>query len=167
MKVSAVTWGKFNPEENKALFPGAEINEIFTVEADDILITRANTAELVGAVVLVERDHPNLLLSDKTLRLVFIQNTIVRPYMIFALRSAWVRSYFGTARNRDQQFDSAICLKIDAWAPIVLPPLAEQRRIVAKVDQLMRQCDALAAGLARAEGQRRALTAAALHGAFG
>ena len=47
-----------------------------------------------------------------------------------------------------------------------LPPLAEQRRIVAKVDQLMRQCDALEAGLARAEGQRRALTAAALHAAF-
>ena len=50
---------------------------------------------------------------------------------------------------------------------IGLPPVAEHRRIVAKVDQLMRQCDALAAGLARAEGQRRALTAAALHGAFG
>ena len=50
---------------------------------------------------------------------------------------------------------------------VAVPPLAEQRRIVAKVDQLMRQCDALAAVLARAEGQRRALTAAALHGAFG
>ena len=48
-----------------------------------------------------------------------------------------------------------------------LPPLPEQRRIVAKVDQLMRQCDGLEAGLARAEGQRRAVTAAALHGAFG
>ena len=50
---------------------------------------------------------------------------------------------------------------------IGLPPVAEQRRIVAKVDELMRQCDASAAGLAWAEGQRRALTAAALHGAFG
>ncbi len=48
-----------------------------------------------------------------------------------------------------------------------LPPLAEQRRIVAKVDQLMRQCDALEAGLARAEGARRALAAAVLGGAAG
>ena len=45
-----------------------------------------------------------------------------------------------------------------------LPPLAEQRRIVAKVDQLMRQCDALEAGLVRAEGQRRAFTAAVVGG---
>ncbi|MFZ1471970.1 MAG: restriction endonuclease subunit S [Anaerolineae bacterium] len=48
---------------------------------------------------------------------------------------------------------------------IPLPPLAEQHRIVARVDQLMRLCDALEAGLARAEGARRALTAAVLGGA--
>ena len=50
-------------------------------------------------------------------------------------------------------------------APFPLPPLAEQRRIVAKVDQLMRLCDALEAGLARAQEARRALAAAVLGGA--
>ena len=167
LKVSAVTWGKFNPEENKALFPGTEINEVFTVKADDILITRANTAELVGAVVLVERDHPNLLLSDKTLRLVFIQNTILPALHDLCVAFRLGSQLFCTERKRDQQFDAQSVSGQDAWAPIALPPLAEQHRIVAKVDQLMRQCDTLEAGLARAEGQRRALTAAALHGAFG
>lgn len=42
--------------------------------------------------------------------------------------------------------------------------IAEQHRIVAKVDQLMRLCNALEAGLARAEGQRRAVTAAVMGG---
>jgi type I restriction enzyme S subunit len=43
-----------------------------------------------------------------------------------------------------------------------LPPLSEQRRIVAKVDQLMRLCDELEVGLAQAESQRRKLVAAVL-----
>jgi type I restriction enzyme S subunit len=43
-----------------------------------------------------------------------------------------------------------------------LPPLVEQQRIVAKVDQLMRLCDALEAGLAQAESQRRKVVAAVL-----
>ena len=46
--------------------------------------------------------------------------------------------------------------------PVAVPPLAEQQRIVAKVDQLMRLCDELKAGLARAETQRRSLTVAVL-----
>ncbi len=46
--------------------------------------------------------------------------------------------------------------------PIAVPPLAEQQRIVAKVDQLMRLCDELEAGLAQTESQRQKLAAAVL-----
>lgn len=44
--------------------------------------------------------------------------------------------------------------------PIALPPLAEQRRIVAKVDKLMALCDSLKADLAesRARQARLAIT---------
>ncbi|HEX9801639.1 MAG TPA: restriction endonuclease subunit S, partial [Gammaproteobacteria bacterium] len=44
-----------------------------------------------------------------------------------------------------------------------LPPLAEQRRIVAKVDELMALCDRLAASLAEGDATRRRLLEAVLH----
>ena len=46
---------------------------------------------------------------------------------------------------------------------IPLPPLAEQRRIVAKVDELMALCDRLATSLATGEDTRHHLLDALLH----
>ena len=49
-----------------------------------------------------------------------------------------------------------------AHSPFPLPPLAEQRRIVAKVDELMVQCDRLEVAQAERETMRTRLTAASL-----
>src|SRR5262245_11827570 len=70
LKVSAVSWSKFRAEEAKALNGDYTPAESHRVKQRDLLISRANTRELVGAVVLVERDYPFRLLSDKTLRLI-------------------------------------------------------------------------------------------------
>ncbi|TCT04527.1 type I restriction enzyme S subunit [Tepidamorphus gemmatus] len=49
-----------------------------------------------------------------------------------------------------------------AYSPFPLPPLAEQRRIVAKVDELMALCDRLETSLATADDTRRRLLEALL-----
>ena len=51
-------------------------------------------------------------------------------------------------------------------APFPLPPLAEQRRIVAKVDELMTLCDHLKADIAVADGTRTRLLDSLLHDAL-
>ena len=74
LKVSAVTWFDFQPDEAKALKGEYEPDVNHRVRKGDLLISRANTKEFVGAVVLVERDYQFRLLSDKTLRLVVDEN---------------------------------------------------------------------------------------------
>ena len=68
IKVSAMTWGDFKPQENKAV-PADRIDPRFEIREGDLLVSRANTAEYVGASVLVGPVRPKLLLSDKSLRI--------------------------------------------------------------------------------------------------
>jgi type I restriction enzyme S subunit len=68
IKVSAMTWGKFDPAENKAV-PGDRVDPRFEIREGDLLVSRANTDAYVGASVLVGRVRSKLLLSDKSLRL--------------------------------------------------------------------------------------------------
>ncbi|WP_081283817.1 restriction endonuclease subunit S [Mycobacterium intracellulare] len=68
IKVSAMTWGEFKPNENKAV-SGDRVEPRFEIREGDLLVSRANTADYVGASVLVGPVRPKLLLSDKSLRL--------------------------------------------------------------------------------------------------
>ena len=68
IKVSAMTWGEFREEENKAI-PDRLVNPRFEIKPGDLLVSRANTSAYVGAPVLVRKTRPRLLLSDKSLRL--------------------------------------------------------------------------------------------------
>lgn len=67
IKVSAMTWGQFDPTENKAV-PADRVDQRFEIREGDLLVSRANTDEYVGASVLVGPVRSKLVLSDKSLR---------------------------------------------------------------------------------------------------
>jgi len=69
LKVSSVRTTGLQEDENKVIVDRAHIRPQFEVKHGDLLITRANTYELVGMSCLVQSPRPRLLLCDKTLRL--------------------------------------------------------------------------------------------------
>lgn len=71
LKVSAVGRNIFVPAENKRLLDPADFRSGDSVHEGDILLTRANAVvDNVARPCKVDREFPNLMLSDKTLRLV-------------------------------------------------------------------------------------------------
>jgi len=71
LKVSAVSWGIFRPEENKALPPGVSARPDSEVQVGDFLLSRANTEDLVARSVIVDQTPPRLMMSDKIVRFTF------------------------------------------------------------------------------------------------
>lgn len=150
LKVSAVTWGKFDPTENKALPANLEPRPDFEVKAGDFLISRANTAELVArAVVVPDNAPPRLMMSDKIIRFVF-SSEISREYLSLVNASEHSREYYARVAGGTSGSMKNVSREQIRNLVIALPPLAEQHRIVSKVDELMALCDVLKARLAEA-----------------
>lgn len=93
LKVSAVGGRKFLPDENKRLHSMRQFREDRAVRAGDLLITRANAqVENVARACIVQADYPNLMLSDKSLRLVPREGLPVRV-ILAVLRASVYRTY--------------------------------------------------------------------------
>jgi type I restriction enzyme S subunit len=147
LKVSAVSWGGFDPEANKALPSGMEARPECEVRPGDFLLSRANTEELVARSVVVEQTPPGLMMSDKIVRFTF-PDEIEKAFVNLANLSDPSREYYMRNASGTSSSMKNIGREVMCNLPIALPPLAEQRRIVAKVEQLMALVDALETQLA-------------------
>lgn len=144
LKVSAVSWLAFQPEENKTLPMGVEPRIEFAAHAGDFLMSRANTAELVGRSVIVPTEPKRLLLSDKLVRCTFSKH-IEQQYVNLYNRTPTARAHYLTHASGTSESMKNISREVILSMPVPLPPLAEQKRIVARVDQLMALIDQLEA----------------------
>jgi type I restriction enzyme S subunit len=166
LKVSAVSWDEFLPEENKQLLPGAAPPASAQVHAGNFLISRANTSELVAKCVVVAQEPKNLILSDKIVRLQISEGCSKKFLSMINNHAAYARSYYAEEASGTSFSMKNVSRNVIYNLPLPLPPLAEQYRIVAKVDELLTVCDRLESQLTTAQAENSDLLEAVLYHAL-
>ena len=88
LKLSSVTYKRFAPEENKVLPVETTIKKELIPTAGDVLFTRKNTLELVGAAAYVFDSTKKLLLPDTIFRLVYKSDDLRGIYLWYLLNDS-------------------------------------------------------------------------------
>ncbi|MBI2882369.1 MAG: restriction endonuclease subunit S [Candidatus Methylomirabilis oxyfera] len=130
-----------------------------SIRAGDILFNNTNSQELVGKTSLVDRDY-DYGFSNHITR-IRLKDGIFPGFVVFYLTLLRNSGYFARLCTRwiNQAAVNTDTLKEQT---IPLPPLAEQKRIVAKVEELMALCDRLEAQQQERQTRHSALARASL-----
>ena len=162
LKVSALTWGTYDENESKTCKDDGRIEEKYVVRDGDFLFSRANTIELVGACVIVGKTTKKLMLSDKTLRFK-IDKRVLPEWLQICLRSKFGRDEIERLATGNQESMRNIGQERIRQIRMPLPPLSEQKRIVAEVDRHLSSVRAIQieieTNIHRAEALRQATLA--------
>ncbi|MBF6148041.1 restriction endonuclease subunit S [Nocardia nova] len=169
LKVSCLRPGIFNPEENKRLPDDVEPDKGSEVREGDLLITRANTPQLVGSTAVVGAVRSRLLLSDKIFRVRLIARMSPR-YVAEVAAGTRVRALCAATSNGASQSMANIRFEeVKAW-PIPVVGLDEQQRFVEEMSQgrelLTQVHNAVERQICLLNERRQALITAAVTGQF-
>jgi type I restriction enzyme S subunit len=163
--LTATTSGYFDGSRFKHVEANIPPDSDLWLQEGDLLFQRGNTREYVGMAAYYQGSSQRFLYPDLMIKVRILKGLCLR-YLHLASISPQARAYFSEKAAGGQETMPKINHAILLNTPIPLPPLAEQHRIVAKVDELMALCDRLEASLAETEADSRHLLEAVLHEAL-
>lgn len=162
IRTTNVRDGKLNAIDQRYVSP--ETYEVWSARAKpepgDILITREAP---MGEVCLIPADT-TICLGQRMMLARLVPDTISSRFMLYSLMDPDLMD-----RVQDKPIGMTVQhLRVGGVETLIipLPPLAEQHRIVAKVDELMALCDGLEASITTGEHTRSRLLEAVLHNAL-
>ncbi len=149
LTLSATTRGSFNDQCFKFVDIDADTASKYFIKNGDLLIQRANSIDYVGVSAIYNGADDQFIFPDLIMRLK-ISDCLDGSFIHSYLSSLTGRAYFRTHATGTQGNMPKINQSTVVNAPVPIPPIAEQHRIVAKVDQLMALCDQLKTRLTQA-----------------
>lgn len=168
LKVGCVNGDTFDVTENKALPETLEPDLSCIIRKGDVLMSRANTRELVGMAALVNGDYPNILLCDKLYRLDLNPEWVSPEYAVLLLRSENSRRQIELGASGASSSMQNISQDVLRELVVAFPPLTEQSDIVVAAEKVKTSCADLAKHaedhIARLREYRSSLISAAVTG---
>lgn len=151
LDLSDVKTMNFTPEEQKT----------FALQPGDVLLNEGQSRELVGRPAIYRGEVPGACFQNTLLRFRTFE-CVLPEFALIVFRRCMHTGRFVSA---SQQTTNIAHLSAGRLAPVEfpLPPLAEQRRIVAKVDELMGILERLEVKLREVQQTQAAFSAAAVH----
>ena len=168
LKVGCVNGGIFRPSENKKLPPDLNPIPEYSIRSGDLLVSRANTRELVGSAAVVGEDFPWLFICDKLYRITIRPDKISASYLALFLASNEARGQIELGASGASQSMQNISQPILMDLPIPLPHPEGQESIRNSIAIKCGQIDELTAkaseAIALLQERRSALICAAVTG---
>ncbi|MCY1291396.1 Type I restriction modification DNA specificity domain protein [compost metagenome] len=141
--------GGFRDRGDRTKYYCGPVDQEFILDPGDIIVAMTEQAAgLLGSAAFIPNDGKIYLHNQRLGKLIFNSELISSEYIFHYFNGAFLRSCVA---------DSSTGMKVKHTSPgkigtvfFPLPPLAEQHRIVARVDQLIALCDQLKTRLSQA-----------------
>jgi type I restriction enzyme S subunit len=143
LKTTAVQVMQYLEHENKELPSNLTPRPEAEAKVGDILFTRAGPTNRVAISCFVQATRPKLMISDKIIRFHPVDIGVDGRFVTLCLNTGATAEYLENAKSGMAASQVNISQEKLRLAPMPLPALALQRRIVTKVDELMALCDQL------------------------
>lgn len=165
--MSAVKNGLFVDSENKQLPSDLEPERRYEIRHGDLLITRANTPNLVGAAAIAVSPRRKLMLCDKIFRISTAPD-LDREFLVMMSLSTRIRSMCAeSSHGTSASMANLKTEEIKRW-PIPRAPIPVQRQVTAELsvarDEAAMLTSAIDRQLALLTERRQALITAAVTG---
>ena len=143
LKISAVTSGTFKPEESKPLPLNYEPPAAHIVRDGDLLFSRANTAQLIGATAFVRTKSAHFVLPDKLWRFIWKRDSKILSVFVKALFSSPAFRYeIGKRSSGTSGSMKNISKRKVMTIPLGLPNIELQQEFSRRVSVANGQADA-------------------------
>lgn len=142
LTLTATTSGYFKPDAFKYVDIQLDADSKYWLKKNDLLIQRSNSRELVGTSCIYSGEDNEYIYPDLMMK-IKIMSAVDIKYVDYVLKSPLTRKYFSQNASGTSESMPKINQSIVSQTLIPLPPFAEQKRIVSKIEELFPYCDNL------------------------